>query len=159
MTYPDYTTQDPLVEELPSTVDLVVAWLKTRTRITDICGTRISSKRPVEGPDTPMPWLTVQRVIGITAVPQAAIDRARIQFNSWGGHKANGSPNWDPADRLIRALEAEIRGTFKARVNPPNSPPGEIMSTGLLEGIQQLEDPEDGGARFWMDAIIVARKV
>lgn len=141
--------------QIPSTVDLVVAWMKTRTPVTDICDQRISSELPVREEDRIWPWLTVSRVIGITAIPEAAIDRARIQFDAHGGTKVNGAPDWDPADRLIRAVEREVRTTLKSRVDGK----GQIMSTRLLEGIQQLKDPDTGGARFWMDAIIVAKEI
>lgn len=140
---------------LPSTVDLVVAWLKTRTPVTDICAQRISSTLPMKDEDMTYPWLTVQRIVGITVAPEAAIDRARIQFDAWGGVKANESPDWAPADSLIRAVEREIRITTKAVVDGK----GQIMSTALLEGIQQLVDPDTGGARFWMDAIVIARSL
>lgn len=158
MTYPDYTIQANAIE-IPSTVDMMVSWLKTISTVTDICGQRISTSMPIEGTDVTFPWLTVGRVVGVAALPEAAIDRARIQFNAWGGHKPNGSPNWAPADALIRAVEMVIRSTYKARITPASTDQGEIMSTSLLEGIQQLQDPEDGGARFWMDAIVVTRKV
>lgn len=150
-----HTVQRLEQSQIPSTVDLVVAWMKTRTPVTDICAQRISTTLPVREEDRIWPWLTVKRVVGITAVEEAAIDRARIQFDAHGGTKPNGSPDWDPADRLIRAVEREIRTTIKARVDGK----GQIMGTGLLEGIQQLEDPDTGGARFWMDAIVVAKEI
>lgn len=149
-----YTLQRSEQNMAPSTVDLVVAWLKTRTEVTDVCGTRISSTLPLKEQDITYPWLTVQRVIGIAMLPEAAIDRARIQFNAWGGVKANGAPDWGPADLLIRRVEREIRTTIKANV--PGK--GFILGTGLLEGIQQLQDPDTDQARFWMDAIIVAKE-
>lgn len=148
-----FTLQRNEQEILASTVDLVVAWLKTRSAVTAVCGQRISSTLPRREEDIIYPWLTVQRVIGVTAIPEAAIDRARIQFNSWGGVKANGAPDWEPADLLIRTVEQEIRTTIKAHVTGK----GFIMGTGLLEGIQQLEDPDTGQARFWMDAIFVTK--
>ncbi len=153
MTIPAYTSQRPQQIKIPSTVDLLVTWLKTRTVVTDEVQQRISSTLPKRDEDITYPWLTVGRVVGVTALPEAAIDRARIQFNAWGGVKANGAPNWDPADKLIRAVEMELRITLSAHV--PNK--GYIMSTGELQGIQQLEDPDDGQARFWMDFIVVAR--
>jgi len=140
---------------IPSVVDLVVTWLKTRPNVTAVCGTRISSTLPTDSTDIIYPWLTVQRVIGITALPEAAIDRARVQFNAWGGNKANGAPNWEPADSLIRAVELEVRTLIKANVTGK----GFIMATGLLEGIQQIEDPDTGEARFWMDAIFVVKGI
>jgi hypothetical protein len=153
MTIPAYTTQRNERTNLPSTVDLVVSWMKTRTLVTDICGQRISTSLPKRDADISYPWLTIGRVIGITALPDAAIDRARLQFNAWGGVKSNGSPDWQPADDLMLAVEMELRTLLSAHV--PNK--GYIMSTGQLQGIQQLEDPDDGGARFWMDFIVVAR--
>lgn len=153
MTIPAYTTQRNEKVKIPSTVDLMVTWLKTRTVVTDECDQRISSTLPKRDEDITYPWLTVGRVVGVVALPEAAIDRARIQFNAWGGVKANGSPNWEPADSLIRAVEMELRVTLSAHV--PNK--GYIMGTGELQGIQQLEDPDDHSARFWMDFIVVAR--
>lgn len=141
--------------QIPSTVDLVVAWMKTRTPVTNIAGQRISTTLPVRDSERIWPWLTVSRVIGITALPEAAIDRARIQFDAHGGTKPNGAPDWEPADKLIRAVEREIRTTLKARVDGK----GQIMGTGVLEGIQQLQDPDTGGARFWMDAIVIAKEI
>lgn len=80
------------------------------------------------------------------------MDRVRLQFSAWGGVKSNGAPNWSPADALIRALELEIRTTLQVAV------PGKGYLRGFqhLEGIQQLIDPDTNGARFWMDAIVVA---
>ena len=153
MTIPAYTSQRNEKIKIPSTVDLLVTWMKTRTVITDEVAQRISSTLPKRDEDITYPWLTVSRVVGVVALPEAAIDRARIQFNAWGGVKANGAPNWDPADKTIRAVEMELRTTLSAHV--PSK--GYIMSTGVLQGIQQLEDPDDGGAKFWMDFIVVAR--
>jgi len=138
-------------QQIPSVVDMTVDWLRSVTGITNICGQRISSTLPVKDSDVIYPWLTVQRVIGITMTPEAAIDRARLQFNAWGGVKSSGAPNWEPADNLIRALEMEIRTTLQVYV------PGKGYLRGIqgLEGIQQLDDPDTGGARFWMDAIVV----
>ncbi len=153
MTYPAYTTQRNEAVQIPATVDMMVAWLKTRTVVTAICAQRISTTLPKKEDTILYPWLTVGRVTGVTALPEAAIDRARLQFNAWGGVKANGAPDWDPADRLIRALEMELRITLSAHI--PDK--GWIMGTGQLQGIQQLEDPDDGSARFWTDFIVVAR--
>lgn len=153
MTIPAYTVQRNEKVRIPSTVDLMVTWLKTRSVITDEVAQRISSTLPVRVEDITYPWLTVGRVVGVPPIPEAAIDNARLQFNAWGGVKANGAPDWDPADKLIRAVEMELRITLSAHV--PNK--GYIMSTGELQGIQQLEDPDTGGARFWMDFIVVAR--
>ncbi len=153
MTIPAYTVQRNEKIQIPSTVDLMVAWMKTRTLVTAVCAQRISTTLPKKDESVIYPWLTIGRVTGITALPEAAIDRARIQFNAWGGVKANGAPNWDPADRLIRVVEMEMRVTLSAHVTDK----GYIMGTGGLQGIQQLEDPEDGSARFWMDFIVVAR--
>ncbi len=148
-----FTSQRNEAVLIPSTVDLMVTWMKTRTSVTTICAQRISTTLPKKDEDVTYPWLTIGRVVGVNALPEAAIDRARLQFNAWGGVKANGAPNWDPADRLIRAVEMELRITLSAHV------PGEgyIMGTGQLQGTQQLEDPDDGSARFWMDFIVVAR--
>ena len=151
MSYSSHTVEQVL---LPSTVDLVVAWLKLRPAVAAIAGTRISSTLPVKDSDIIYPWLTVQRVVGITPIPQAAIDRARIQFNSWGGVKTNEAPNWAPAEALILAVEREIRTVHSAAVDGK----GVIMSASPLEGIQQLQDPDTNDARFWMDAVFWTRK-
>jgi hypothetical protein len=153
MTLPAYTTQRNERTNLPATVDLVVTWMKTRTLVTAICGQRISTSLPKRDEDITYPWLTIGSVVGIPALPEAAIDRARLQFNAWGGVKANGAPNWKPANDLLLATEMELRTLLSAHV--PNK--GFIMGTGQLQGIQQLEDPDDGSARFWMDFIVVAR--
>ena len=153
MTIPAYTSQLSDKIKIPSTVDLMVKWLKTRTVVTDEVEQRISATLPKRDEDIIYPWLTVGRVVGVNPLPEAAIDRARIQFNAWGGVKTNGSPNWQPADEAIRAVEMELRVTLSAHV--PNL--GYIMGTGQLQGIQQLEDPDDNGARFWMDFIVVTR--
>lgn len=139
-------------KEIPSVVDMVVDWLKATTSVTNVCGQRISSTLPRDDDDITYPWLTVQRVIGITMTPEAPLDRARLQFNAWGGVNANGSPNWAPADALIRALEMEIRTQLQVHI------PGKGYLRGFqgLEGIQQLQDPDTDGSRFWMDAIVVA---
>lgn len=149
-----WTMQRNEQDLIPSVVDLVVSWLKTRTPVTALVGTRISSTLPKKEEDIIYPWLTVSRIIGVTALPEAAIDRARIQFNAWGGTKANGGPDWGPADTLIRTVEREVRTTVRANV----AGKGFIMGTGLLEGIQQIEDPDTSEARFWMDAIFVVKE-
>lgn len=147
-------TRQTLAERtlIPSIVDMAVDWLRATSGITAICGQRVSSTLPRDEDDIIYPWLTVQRVIGITMTPEAAIDRARLQFNAWGGVKNNGAPDWDPADQLIRALELEVRTTLQVTV--PSK--GFLRGFQGLEGIQQLQDPDTDGARFWMDAIVVA---
>lgn len=134
-------------KEIPSVVDMAVDWLKD----TGICGNRVSSSLPVSENERVWPWLTVGRVVGVTVTAEAPLDRARLQFNAYGGTKANGAPDWGPADEVIRALEQEVRTTLSVTV------PGKGYLRGIqgLEGIQQLEDPDTGGARFWMDAIVV----
>jgi hypothetical protein len=139
----------------PSTVDMVVDWLKIIPAMQAIIdpGSRISSTLPVREEDIVYPWLTVSRVVGLPVIPEAGIDRARISFNAWGGTTSSGAPNWSQADLLIRTVEKEIKETL--RVEVPGK--GVIMSLSGLEGTQQLTDPDDNGARFWMDAIVVAR--
>ncbi len=139
-------------QEIPSVVDMAVDWLKATTEVSSLCGGRISSTLPVDDDDKIYPWLTVSRVIGITMTPEAAMDRARLQFNAWGGVKSNGAPDWAPADALIRALELEVRTTLNVTI------PGKGFLRGIqgLEGIMQLTDPDTNGSRFWMDAIVVA---
>jgi hypothetical protein len=135
---------------IPSVVDMVVDWLRATPEVNNISG-GISSTLPVNEDDIIYPWLTVERVVGITMTPEAALDRARLQFNAWGGVKSNGAPNWAPADALIRAVELEVRRTLQVKV--PTK--GALRGLQGLEGIQQLQDPDTGGARFWMDAIVV----
>lgn len=140
---------------LPSTVDMVVDWLKAVPEILALVepGSRISSSLPVRDDDITYPWLTVKRVIGVSVLPQAGLDRARITFNSWGGVTSSGAPNWSDSDILIRTVEHAIRNTNSVII--PGK--GWIRSLSGLEGIQQLEDPDTGGARWWMDAIIVTQ--
>jgi hypothetical protein len=140
---------------IPSTVDLVVDWLKSVTAIKAIIdpGSRISSSLPVRDEDIVYPWLTVGRVIGLPVIPEAGIDRARISFNAWGGVTTSGAPNWSGADLLIRTIEQTIDQTMSVQVTGK----GFIMSVSGLEGTQQLVDPDTNGARFWMDAIVVTR--
>lgn len=148
-----YTSQLNETDLLPSTVDLVVTWLRSRPAISSLVGTRVSTSRPVRDSDFITPWLTVKRITGLPLLREGAIDTARLQFDAWGGVKANGAPDWEPADLLIRTVEREVRITTKAKIDGK----GHIMGTGLLQGIQQLEDPDDGSARFWMDAVFIAR--
>ena len=140
---------------LPSTVDMLVDWLKAEPAVAALVtpGSRISSSLPVRDEDITYPWLTVKRVIGIPVLPQAGIDRARCTFNSWGGVTSSGAPDWSASDLLIRTVEHAIRNTNSVRI------PGKGIIRALtgLEGIQQLEDPDTGGARWWMDAIIVTQ--
>lgn len=139
----------------PSTVDMVVDWLKSVAALQAIIdpGSRISTTLPTRDEDIVYPWLTVSRVVGLPIIPEASIDRARISFNAWGGTTTSGAPYWPQADLLIRTVEHEIKETL--RVEIPGK--GTIMSVSGLEGTQQLVDPDDNGARFWMDAIVVAR--
>ena len=138
---------------LPATVDVIVRWLKAEPLIQAVYSARISTSLPKNDDDITYPWLTVGRVFGQPALPEAPIDQARIQFNSWGGVTASGAPYWPDADEGIRVVESLIRG--RARVVVPGY--GVIVGLTNLQGSQQLEDPDDGGARFWMDAIISAR--
>lgn len=148
-------TRGKTVVTPPPTVDMVVDWLKTVPSLQAIIdpGSRISSTLPVRDEDIVYPWLTVSRVVGLPVIPEAGIDRARISFNAWGGTTTSGAPYWPDADLLIRTVEKEIKETL--RVVIPGK--GVIMSVSGLQGSQQLVDPDDNGARFWMDAIVVAR--
>lgn len=137
---------------LPSTVDVTVKWAKAQTSLTDVFDTRISTTLPKRDDQRQYPWLTVMRVVGSPLFPEARLDRARLQFNSIGGIRPNGSPNWEDADLGIRTLEAEVAAFVQAVVDD-----AVIESMSGLEGIMQLEDPDTGGARFWMDAIVVVR--
>lgn len=135
---------------IPSVVDMVVDWLRATSEVSSLTQ-GISSTLPVDDDDKSYPWLTVKRIVGITMTPEAALDRARMQFDAWGGVKSNGAPNWEPADILIRAVELEVRRTLQVKIEGK----GALRGIQGLEGIQQLEDPDTGGARFWMDAIVV----
>jgi hypothetical protein len=139
-------------ELLPSTVDVVVTWARANDNLREIFGNRVSTTLPAEDRNIAYPWLQVQRIIGEALSPEAPMDRARIQFNVWGGIKTNGLPDWKDADLGIRTLEAEIR-EFVPTVVEDNV----IVSMSGLEGIMQLPDPDTNQARFWMDAIVTTR--
>lgn len=98
------------------------------------------------------PWIQVQRIIGTSLFFEVPLDRARVQFNVWGGVRDNGMPNWAIADPVIRVLESEIREFRRTQVGP-----AVILEMSPLEGIMQLEDPDTREARYWMDAIVVVR--
>ena len=140
---------------LPPTVDMVVDLLKSIPSIATLTNpdSRISSTLPTDDDKIVYPWLTVSRVVGVPVLPEAGIDRARMTFNAWGGVTTSGAPYWPDADLLIRTVEHELRSMLSAEIGTK----GFIMSVSGLEGIQQLVDPDDNGARFWMDAIVVAR--
>jgi hypothetical protein len=140
---------------LPSTVDLVVEWLRSLASMKAIIdpGSRISSTLPVDDDKIVYPWLTVSRVVGVPVLPEAGIDRARITFNAWGGVTSSGAPNWSASDTLIRTVEHELRQVLSVHVTTK----GHIVSVAGLEGIQQLVDPDTNGARWWMDAIVITR--
>ena len=139
---------------LPSSVDVAVDWARSVSAINDIYGGRISSTMPPDDRRIQYPWLTVERVIGMPLSPETAVDRARIQFNSWGGLRQNGAPNWQQADLGVRTLEAHVRGFHQAHIESQGAV---IESMYGLEGVMQLKDPDTGGARFWMDAILIVR--
>jgi len=139
-------------ELLPSTVDVVVRWARSNANLRAVFGNRVSTSLPAEERHMEYPWLQVQRIIGSTMSPEAPIDRARIQFNVWGGKKSNGLPDWKDADLGMRTLEAEIREFSTTVVDDVT-----ITSMSGLEGIMQLPDPDTNQARFWMDAIITTR--
>ncbi len=135
---------------LPSAVVAVIAWASNNANISAIVGTQISASLPKEG--VVFPWLTVQRITG-KAQPDLPIDYARIQFNAWGGVKANGLPDWAPADLLMRTVESEVRA-----FNGQTFGDAHIASMAPFEGMQQLEDPDTRDARFWMDALVAVRR-
>lgn len=143
-----------MAELLPSTVDVVVRWARTNDNLKEIFSNRVSTSLPEKDSDITYPWLQVQRIIGEALSPEAPMDRARIQFNVWGGIKANGLPDWRDADLGVRTLEAEIR-EFSTTVVGTDV----IVSMSGLEGIMQLPDPDTNQARFWMDAIITTRSL
>lgn len=138
---------------LPSTVDVVVNWAKANPAISSLVGSRVSTTLP-RLPETQMtyPWLQVERIIGEPLFYEIPADKARIQFNAWGGVRSNGMPNWALCDPLIRTLESEIR---EFRVTTVGS--AVIMEMSGLEGIMQLQDPDTNEARFWMDALVTVR--
>lgn len=136
---------------IPSAVVATIAWVLDTPSLTSLIGDGASSKLPKEG--LTFPWLTVQRITGIAQHPEIPIDYARLQFNAWGGLKANGLPDWAPADELIRTLENEIRN-FRGWSDAT----AHISQMAPYEGIQQLEDPVTGDARFWMDAMVAVRR-
>lgn len=145
-----------MAEVVPSAVPCVVAWAKATPAIDTIVSGRVSSSLPIRDDQITYPWLKVTRIIGTPVMPEIPIDRARVQFDALGGLTANGLPNWEQADLLVRTLEAEIRefsGNF-----PVVAESAVIAEMVGLEGIQQLTDPDDGGARFWMDAIVLVRR-
>lgn len=141
---------------LPSTVDLIVTWLKSLPAMQAIIdpGSRISSTLPMLDEDIIYPWLTVSRVVGLPVIPEAGLDRARITFNAWGGVTSSGAPYWSESDLLIRTVEDSISRTKSVHLTGE----GHLRSMSGLEGIQQLQDPDTNGARWWMDAIFVAQK-
>ncbi len=136
---------------VPSSVDTVVDWAKANTAISALVSTRVSSTLPKKG--LVYPWLTVQRITGLPLYKDMPMDKARIQFNAWGGVKSNDLPNWEPADTLIRTLEAEIR-EFSSFATAG----AYVAEMSSLEGIMQLEDPDTHEARFWMDATVLIRR-
>ncbi len=137
----------------PSTVDLVVDWLKGNAAISALIGTNASSTLPVEDKDITYPWVTVKRIVGLPVLPEAGLDRARVQFIAHGGVTTSGAPNWVDCDEVIRTINQQIKQTLRVVI----AGKGIIRSMSGLEGIQQLEDPDTGGAMFWMDAIIVTQ--
>ncbi len=137
----------------PSTVDLTVDWLKGNPEVSALVSTRVSSTLPIEDDDITYPWVTVKRIVGLPVLTDAGLDRARMQFQAWGGVTTSGAPNWQQADLVIRTINQQIKQTFKVHI--PGK--GFIRSLSGLEGIQQLTDPDTGGAIFWMDAILVTQ--
>lgn len=139
----------------PSTVDLVVRWLKGNTAVAALVGTNVSSTLPQDDDDITYPWVTVKRIVGLPVLPDAGLDRARVQFVAWGGVTTSGAPDWEDADEVIRTINQQIKQTHRVVITGK----GIIRSLSGLEGIQQLEDPDTGGAMFWMDAIVVTQGV
>ncbi len=139
-------------ELLPSTVDMVVDWMKADPTVAALSGGRISSTLPMDKDDIIYPWLTVSRVVGLSSVNEAALDTARVTFNVWGGVTTSGAPDWPDSDVLMRAVEHAIRTTHRVKIDGK----GTIIGAAQLEGIQQLVDPDTNGSRWWMDAVIVA---
>jgi hypothetical protein len=143
-----------VAELLPSTIDLVVQWVKQTPSLFNLVGNNCSTTLPKRDEDMSFPWIQVTRVIGESLYPEAPIDRARIQFNIWGGVRNNGLPNWQPADEVVRTLDAEIRAFVGMEIGG-----GVIMDMTGGEGFMQLEDPDTRSARFWMDAIVIVRNL
>ena len=143
-----------MAELLPSTIDLVVQWVKQTPSLFSLVGNNCSTTLPKRDEDMTFPWIQVTRVIGESLNAETPIDRARIQFNIWGGVRNNGLPNWQPADEVVRTLDAEIRAFVGLEIGG-----AVIMEMAGGEGFMQLEDPDTRSARFWMDAIVIVRNL
>ncbi len=136
---------------VPSVIEAVVRWAKVNVAISALVGTRVSSTLPRKG--LTYPWLQVKRITGLPLYKNMPMDKARVQFNAWGGLKSNDLPDWEPADLLIRTLEAEIR-----EFTGFNTVEAHIAEMSSLSGIMQLEDPDTQEAKFWMDAAVLVRR-
>jgi hypothetical protein len=141
-------------ELLPSTIDVVVRWVKQCPNLKELVGTNVSTTLPMDEKDMSFPWIQVTRIIGENLYAEMPIDRARLQFNIWGGTRSNGQPNWKPADDVVRALDAEIRAFRSVTID-------DVVIEEMVggEGIMQLQDPDTNSARFWMDAIVLTRNL
>lgn len=137
---------------VPSAQVAFITWALGNTPITDHFGNGVSAKVPTKG--VTYPWAEVRRITGIAQLPEVPMDNARLQVSVLGGLKSNGQPNWDPADLGARIIEAEIRAFRGSRV----STEAYIAEMAPFEGMQQLEDPDTGEARFWMDLSCTVRR-
>jgi len=136
---------------VPSSVVVLRDWMLSNANISALVDQRVSSVLPIK--DLVFPWVTLQRIVGVSQVPEASMDTARIQINVWGGTKQNGLPNFEDADLVARTIAAEVR-IFRGEEL------GDAYLADLdeLEGMQQLVDPDTGDARFWLDVIAVIRR-
>lgn len=135
---------------IPSPVVAIIAWAKGNAALQ----AQFESRVAAELPDSPtFPFLTATRITGVPQLSELPMDFARIQFNIWGGVKANGKPDWEKADLPARVLEAEIRAFRGAQIGDAY-----ISELAPYEGMQQLKDPDTNDARFWMDALVVVRR-
>ena len=136
---------------VPSAVVAFIAWAKANPQITAQVNQRVSSSLPTAG--LVFPWVQVRRITGVAQIPDMPMDFARVQINVWGGRTANGQPDYATADLPARVIEAEIRAFRGEKVGDAF-----ISEMTPFEGMQQLDDPESGYARFWMDARVVVRR-
>lgn len=136
---------------IPSAQVAFIAWATSNPQITAQIGDRISSTKPLRG--MTFPWVRVRRIIGVPQISDMPMDFTRLQLDVYGGKKSNGLPDWETADLPARVIEAEIRAFQGAAVGDAY-----ISEMAPFEGMQQLEDPESGDARFWMDAQVIVRR-
>lgn len=134
---------------VPSPTVTFIDWAKANAAIAGLVGTSVSSKHPGDV----FPWVEVRMVPGIVNFPEASVTTARLQINVLGGRKGNGFPNWAVADPVVRTLIAEIKAFSQWE-----SGDAHLADLSLIEEPQQLEDPDTGDARYWMDIVATVRR-